>query len=53
MHTEILSYEADGLLMQSHLYFEDGPLRRPGILVFPEARCPQKSDAVVVDCGLL
>jgi hypothetical protein len=23
--------------MQSHLYFEDGPLRRPGILVFPEA----------------
>ena len=37
MHTEVLSYEADGLLMQSHLYFEDGPSRRPGILVFPEA----------------
>ena len=37
MHTEVLSYEADGLLMQSHLYFEDGPASRPGILVFPEA----------------
>jgi dienelactone hydrolase len=37
MHTEVLSYEADGLLMQSHLYFEDGASRRPGILVFPEA----------------
>jgi dienelactone hydrolase len=37
MHTEVLTYEADGLLMQSHLYFEDGPSRRPGILVFPEA----------------
>jgi dienelactone hydrolase len=37
MHTEVLSYEADGLLMQSHLYFEDGSSRRPGILVFPEA----------------
>ncbi|MBV9273040.1 MAG: dienelactone hydrolase family protein [Verrucomicrobia bacterium] len=37
MHTEILRYEADGLLMQSHLYFEDGASRRPGILVFPEA----------------
>jgi hypothetical protein len=22
MHTEVLSYEADGVLMQSHLYFE-------------------------------
>jgi dienelactone hydrolase len=37
MHTEVLSYDADGLLMQSHLYFSDGPSRRPGILVFPEA----------------
>jgi dienelactone hydrolase len=37
MHTEVLSYEADGLLMQSHLYFEDGASGRPGILVFPEA----------------
>jgi dienelactone hydrolase len=37
MHTEVLTYDADGLLMQSHLYFNDGPSRRPGILVFPEA----------------
>ena len=36
MHTEVLSYEADGLLMRSHLYYEDSPSRRPGILVFPE-----------------
>jgi dienelactone hydrolase len=37
MHTEVLSYDADGLLMQSHLYYVDGPSRRPGIVVFPEA----------------
>jgi dienelactone hydrolase len=37
MHTEVISYEADGLLMQSHLYIGDGQPRRPGILVFPEA----------------
>jgi len=37
MHTEVISYEADDLLMQSHLYFGDGQSRRPGILVFPEA----------------
>jgi dienelactone hydrolase len=37
MQTEVLTYDADGLLMQSHLYFEDGRSRRPGILVFPEA----------------
>jgi dienelactone hydrolase len=37
MHTEVLNYEADELSMQSHLYFEDGPSSRPGILVFPEA----------------
>ncbi|HTD13808.1 MAG TPA: dienelactone hydrolase family protein [Chthoniobacterales bacterium] len=37
MHTEVLTYDADGLLMQSHLYFEDGSSRRPGVLVFPEA----------------
>jgi dienelactone hydrolase len=38
MSTEILSYEADGLTMQSHLFAEDGhPGPRPGILVFPEA----------------
>lgn len=36
MHTEVLSYEADGLLMQSHFYYEDGLSSRPGILVFPE-----------------
>ncbi|MBV8275163.1 MAG: dienelactone hydrolase family protein, partial [Verrucomicrobia bacterium] len=37
MHTEVLTYDADGLLMQSYLYFEDGPSHRPGVLVFPEA----------------
>src|SRR5260370_17632901 len=37
MHTEVLSYEADRLLMQSHLYFEGDAAGRPGILVFPEA----------------
>lgn len=38
MHKEILTYEADGLAMQSHFYVDDsqsGP--RPGVLVFPEA----------------
>jgi dienelactone hydrolase len=38
MKTEILTYEADGLSMRSHLFFDEavsGP--RPGILVFPEA----------------
>ena len=38
MHTEVLTYEADGLQMESHLYLDDslsGP--RPGVLVFPEA----------------
>src|SRR5215469_16745406 len=37
MHTEVLAYDADGLLMKSHLYFEEGHSPRPGILVFPEA----------------
>jgi dienelactone hydrolase len=36
MNTEVLSYEADGCLMQSHLYYADNPSQRPGILVFPE-----------------
>jgi dienelactone hydrolase len=38
MHTELVKYTADGLTMDSHLYYDDaqkGP--RPGILVFPEA----------------
>lgn len=38
MRTEILTYEADGLQMQSHLYLDDSAQgRRPGVLVFPEA----------------
>ena len=38
MHSEILSYEADGLHMESHLYIDDRPGgARPGVLVFPEA----------------
>ena len=38
MQTQTLTYEADGLQMVSHLYYEeqsDG--RQPGVLVFPEA----------------
>ncbi len=37
MHHETLTYQADGLIMQSQLFFEpaDGP--RAGVLVFPEA----------------
>ena len=38
MHTQTLTYEADGLQMASHIYYDerrDG--RRPGVLVFPEA----------------
>ncbi len=38
MHTETVSYEADGLTMRSHLYIDHAaPGRRPGVLVFPEA----------------
>ncbi|MET0374771.1 MAG: dienelactone hydrolase family protein [Rhizorhabdus sp.] len=38
MHSEILSYQADGLRMESHLYVEDGGRGlRPAVLVFPEA----------------
>ena len=36
MHTEVLSYEADGLMMQSHVYYGDSSSPGPGILVFPE-----------------
>jgi dienelactone hydrolase len=38
MHTEILNYEADGLQMRGHLFYEAAEAgKRPGILVFPEA----------------
>ena len=38
MQTETLTYEADGLQMISHVYYdEQGNDRRPGVLVFPEA----------------
>jgi dienelactone hydrolase len=38
MNTETLIYEADGLRMISHLYYdESGSGPRPGVLVFPEA----------------
>lgn len=38
MHTEILTYEADGLSMESHLYLNrEQSGKRPGVLVFPEA----------------
>ena len=39
MHHEILTYQADGLTMQSQLFFEPGTDSGPraGVLVFPEA----------------
>ncbi|HYY31845.1 MAG TPA: dienelactone hydrolase family protein [Chthoniobacterales bacterium] len=37
MHTEVVTYEADGLSMRGHLYVDGGGSGRPGVLVFPEA----------------
>jgi dienelactone hydrolase len=37
MQTEKVTYEADGLKMESQLFHEPGAGRRPGVLVFPEA----------------
>jgi dienelactone hydrolase len=37
MRRERLSYEADGLNLQSELFVGDGEGRRPAVLVFPEA----------------
>lgn len=38
MHTQVLTYEADGLTMHSHLYLDDATRgARPAVLVFPEA----------------
>ncbi len=37
MMQQTLTYEADGLTMQSQLFFEPGAAPRPGVLVFPEA----------------
>ena len=37
MEHETLSYQADGLAMQSQLFFEPGAGKRAGVLVFPEA----------------
>lgn len=38
MRTEIIEYDADGLHMVSHLYYDESKQgRRPGVLVFPEA----------------
>jgi dienelactone hydrolase len=37
MRHEILTYQADGLTMQSQLFFEPASGRRAGVLVFPEA----------------
>ena len=36
MYTQNVTYEADGLAMDSQLYFEPAAQRRPGVLVFPE-----------------
>ena len=35
--TELLTYEADGLKLVSHLYLDETVSRRAGVLVFPEA----------------
>ncbi len=37
MHSETLTYQADGLTMQSRLFFEPSDAPRAGVLVFPEA----------------
>ncbi len=37
MHHETLTYTADGLTMESQLFFEEGSSKRPAVLVFPEA----------------
>jgi dienelactone hydrolase len=37
MRHETLTYQADGLTMQSQLFFEPASDRRAGVLVFPEA----------------
>lgn len=37
MQRETLNYEADGLTMESELFFEPASSARPGILVYPEA----------------
>ncbi len=37
MKHETLTYQADGLTMQSQLFFEPGSTPRAGVLVFPEA----------------
>jgi dienelactone hydrolase len=37
MRHEMLTYQADGLTMQSQLFFEEGAGKRAGVLVFPEA----------------
>jgi dienelactone hydrolase len=37
MNHETLTYQADGLTMQSQLFFEPASGRRAGVLVFPEA----------------
>lgn len=37
MSTRRINYQADGLSMDSQLYFERADNKRPGILVFPEA----------------
>ena len=38
MRTETIEYNADGLHMVSHLYYDETKQgRRPGVLVFPEA----------------
>ena len=38
MQTRNITYQADGLAMDAQLFFEPGPGKRPGILVFPEGR---------------
>jgi dienelactone hydrolase len=37
MQHEVLTYQADGLSLKSHLFYEEASGPRPGVLVFPEA----------------
>ena len=36
MQSQTLTYQADGLVMDSQLFYEPGSGQRPGVLVFPE-----------------
>jgi len=37
MHSDVIAYDADGLAMQSRLFFQPAAQPRAGVLVFPES----------------